>query len=487
MLYNIKCDNKNVPYISVIPFKSYLPIDYSQTDQLEQLISSWNYRKIYLNIEIESGQQIPMFLNFEQPNIHTSQIIAYFRNDEERYKKQYTQNCSYICKYDYKLSDSYTNLSEIFNKDFYSMYSHSASEKMIFYKDFACKEKSIYEVKFLHTYNATHYTNHICLLTGILDTNSETDKRHFLFYQIKDLIHSKKFSWSLYFTGPNEGKFIIGDIIDNNDLTFYNDNKYENYIGIEQSKLTDKIFWRFTSEKIYIGNYMNTTKKLFDLEIHNRYISVGKDLFDNIKKQYLLDIAIQKSICTELSTVSFYLSIYCNKKEFLSYTDNYKKLDDFIITISLNDNRENITFSPKDLFLEKDNNIYFFIRECRINQEFDHYSIGSILLEKYITVFDDEAKYLYILRKKVEPEKPEKDYTTLKIVLIAVLSFVLCAIIFVVIGKLYGKKLFGTRRKKANELDDDNFDYTPESINNEKNNNEGLLDDSEENGGNNGK
>jgi len=74
----------------------------------------------------------------------------------------------------------------------------------------------------------------------------------------------------------------------------------------------------------------------------------------------------------------------------------------------------------------------------------------------------------YIKKKKVEPKKPKKDHTALKIALIVILSFVLCAIIFVVIGKLYGKKLFATRKKKANELDDDFFDYTPQSINNGK-------------------
>ena len=150
----------------------------------------------------------------------------------------------------------------------------------------------------------------------------------------------------------------------------------------------------------------------------------------------------------------------------------------------LKDGRENITFSPKELFMEKDDKIYFLIRE---DKKSDYFTLGSILLEKYITVFDDEAKQLYILKKKVEPEKPKKDHTALKIALIVILSFVLCAIIFVVIGKLYGKKLFATRKKKANELDDDFFDYTPQSINNGKNNGEGLMDDSEDNGGNNGK
>ena len=66
--------------------------------------------------------------------------------------------------------------------------------------------------------------------------------------------------------------------------------------------------------------------------------------------------------------------------------------------------------------------------------------------------------------------------------MISVLSFVLCAVIFIVVGKLYGKQIFGLRRKKANELDDDNYDYTPGSINNQKKDDDSLLKDDEENG-----
>ena len=125
--------------------------------------------------------------------------------------------------------------------------------------------------------------------------------------------------------------------------------------------------------------------------------------------------------------------------------------------------------------LEKDNYMHFFVR---IDNYFsgNQYAIGTILLEKYFTVFDDDAKMLYILRPRESPFTTPKDNTTLKIVLICVFSFILCAIVFVVLGKLYGKKLFGSRKVKANELVDDNFDYTPGSI----------IAESDENGGNNG-
>ena len=483
LFFSVNNSQQNNYNIAVIPFKSYLPTDYTLTKEIDKLISSWVYRKIYLNIEVESGQKIPMFFNFEQPQIHTSEIIAYFRDDEDKYIKQYTQNCEQICNFNYEASNSYTKLSP-FNITFYNWLACSASEKMIFYKDLENKQKSIYEFKFLHTSNSTH----VCFLSGIIDTNSHVEKPYSLFYQIKNLINSRKYSWSFYYTGPNEGNFIVGDIIDNKNLNFYNDNDMSNYININcnLTSHSERIFWRLISEKIFIGDYSKASESSessgrFDIDIQHRYITIKNELFEEVKKLYLLNEGIKQKICFELTTDYKYNSVYCSKNEYLSLSKNYEKLPDF--TILLKEQRENISFSAKDLFLEQGNNIYFFIREYKKNYEHSYNTIGSILLEKYITVFDNDAKRLYILKKKTEPEK---DYTTLKIVLIAVLSFILCAIIFIFIGKFFGKKIFSTRKKKANELDDDNFDYSPQSINNEKNGNTNLLDDNEENGGNNG-
>lgn len=476
LIIKIYTEEKDISNIAVIPFKTYLPINYDITNPVSQLINSFVYRKTYLNIEVQSGQKIPMFLNFEQVQMHTSNIIAYFRNDDDIHQSLYTSDCSHICNFDFVTSFSYKQLSD-FNNIFYNWRYCIASEQMIFYKDLEEKEKSYYEIKFIHDTNKTN----ICILTGLIDTQSPKEIKFSLFHQIKDLINSKKFTWSFDFKGQNEGKFIIGDIIDNDKLNFYNENKNENFIQSKQYRFGLEVFWRIYPEKIYIGNYVNETyNQYFSITIHNRYISVTEELFNDIKKQFLID----EEICSEEVTDYYYRSIYCNKKKYLSLTDNYKKLPNFTIFLK---ERYNITFSPKDLFLEKGDYIYFFIRELRPR---DHrkdvkFSIGSILFEKYVVVFDDEASLLYILQEKTSPEEPEKDNTTLKIVLICVLSFVLCGVTFVIIGKLYGKKLFGDRKKKANELLDDYFEYTPENIN-DKDNKNGLLDDNDEKVGNNG-
>ena len=44
-------------------------------------------------------------------------------------------------------------------------------------------------------------------------------------------------------------------------------------------------------------------------------------------------------------------------------------------------------------------------------------------------------------------------------------------------GIFYGKKIYAQRKKKANELNDDDYDYNPQSIN--ENNNEKFKKDGE--------
>ena len=478
LLFLINTDNTKNLNAAIIPLKTYYPKDNVETDPIKGLISSYNFRKIYLDIEVKSGQTMPTFLNYEQGIMHTHNQTAYFKDDKERYLDQYTKNSKDVCKYDYTSSSSYKSYSD-FNISFYSYFARKASEQMIFYKDLEAKDKSIYEVNYLHVSNDTHS----CLLAGNFDSKSPADEPYNLLHQVKKLINSQKFTWSLYFTNKDEGKFIIGDIIDNDKLAFYLNNTMENYIQIKQITLVGKIFWKIKVSNIYIGNYTNETNKEFNIDINSRYISVSEKLFDEIKTQYMLDNDACQKVITHFN---YYITMYCDKNKYLSLTDNYKKLHN--LTLNIDTIRENITFSPQELFLEKDDNLYFFIRVDKSNHYEERISIGTILLEKFVTVFDDDAKCLYILKTLdmiIDPskdgQKSKKENTTLKIVLICVFSFILCAVIFIVVGKVYGKKLF-TRKKKANELED-NFDYTPDNVKNE-NTKKGLLDDNEENSGN---
>ena len=121
-------------------------------------------------------------------------------------------------------------------------------------------------------------------------------------------------------------------------------------------------------------------------------------------------------------------------------------------------NEANLTFSAKDLFLERDDKIYFFISYDWHKD--DQWVFGSILLEKYITVFNNDLKKLNILKKKNNSDDNNNKGT---LILIIVLIVIFTALIFTFIGLVFGKKI-NTRKKKANELEDD-YDYSPQNDN----------------------
>ena len=485
VLFYVDCQNEKDYNIAVLPFQSFLPKKNSPDTNIA-LISSWIYRMLYLNIKVESGQNISMILNYDQPQIHTNHMAAYFK-DLEGSDERYVTDISEICSFNYKASNTYKLLTN-FNYTFYSKpYSCYASESIILYRDINLKQTSINEIKFVHSSNDTQN----CFCAGLIESESLMEKIHSLYYQFKQLINSKSFTWSLSFTRPNEGKFIFGDIINNTNIPFNNNNDRDNFISILQNPYSSyRIHYQIKIDKIYVGNYINDTATSFQIDIHKRYITVSKDLYIKIKELYMLDTSTEKDMCKEVNPDKFFYTIYCNKKKYLEHTDNYKKLKN--LKFFYNPDKYNFTFTPQELFLENDDYIYFFIGygvkyvkdEDDYESIYNTFTLGSIFLEKYTTVFDDEAKLLHILTDKETKEANEESYT-LKIVLIVVLSFILCAGIFVIIGKLYGKQLFGGRKKKANELIDDEYDYSPKDINNEEKK-EGLFKESEENGNENG-
>ena len=467
------CSTENQGNFLIIPFKFYSIKDYDTVNENKRFIISLIRRKIYLDIENESGQKLQMLLNNELPQMHTRDVVALIKSDEEYYEP-YKKNNSDICTFNYKKSNTYT-FTSAFNYSFYSISNSClAKEKIYFYTDMNLKEKKKFDINFIHSSNETH----ICFFGGLQLTESPAYEPINLFYQFKNLINSNKYSWTLKFNSPDDGYFIFGDIINNNKLKFYNDNNEQNYIDIYSKTYLSTIYWKLPFDKIifddYIINNLDSISHL-EIDIETKYIVVPKQYFYEIKRKYLLTNenitnSEMKFICFDEETEFFFNSVYCNKKEFLALTDNYKKLPNLIIY----HHTFNLTFTPKELFLEKGDKVYFFIAQNSKLYD-DEWHIGNILLEKYITVFNNEAKQFSILRKSDKDSKNNGDNKTnnnvmsnTKIIIIIILVFIITALAFGYIGIIYGKKYCQSRKKKANELNED-YEYSPQSINNEQN------------------
>ena len=349
---------------------------------------------------------------------------------------------------------------------------------MFLYKDLNLKKKTLFDIEFIHSSNDTH----ICFFAGLLISDSY--KNINLIHQLKKLINSNSYSWSLKFTSHDEGVLIFGDIINNSQLEFYNDNIEDNYISLNIPTYSlDTMSWKFFFEKIYFGDYVIKPQDeiYFFINLERRYITVPRRYFYDIKTQYLLtDESYSdtdfKFICFEEEIEFFFHGIYCKKNEYLQLTDNFKKLPNLNLygyKLGIN-----LTFTPQELFLEKNDNLYFYIAYSV--QENDDWYMGTIFFEKYLTVFNNDAKMLSILKLNNKNKNESKDNKTYQSILIIVLIIVLSALIFGFLGIYYGKLRYNQRKKKANELSDDEYDYTaantPQSINDEKKNQNHLID-----------
>ena len=152
-----------------------------------------------------------------------------------------------------------------------------------------------------------------------------------------------------------------------------------------------------------------------------------------------------------------------NLKEFIfKKTNNFKILPDFnFYSVDLH---LNITFSFKDLFREYNNTLFFLVgHDTQI--ESDEWFIGTILLQKYNIVFDPEAKQLYLMKylNKINDNKKENNKKNVYIAVFVTLF--ISGIIFCFLGLRYGKKIYQSRKIKANELKDE-YDYSSYENNN---------------------
>ena len=132
-------------------------------------------------------------------------------------------------------------------------------------------------------------------------------------------------------------------------------------------------------------------------------------------------------------------------------------------------------FDYKDLFTETEHKYFFNVI---FNKFIDRWIFGKPVLRKYPLLIDNEAQTIgyynenweILEEKNLEKNNYNKLYFYLVIFLVIIL-FVIIGVIFYFVGKNKNAK----KKRRANELLDDNFEYTPkkndENDNLEKNTN----------------
>ena len=123
------------------------------------------------------------------------------------------------------------------------------------------------------------------------------------------------------------------------------------------------------------------------------------------------------------------------------------------------------TLDSKDLFIEKDGYLYFGL--VSQNEKLNNWRFGQLFLKKYRLVFNNDRKSIgYYIKHKEKEYNPEKSKSKISIGLILLIVGIVILIGETIIAVVCIKKYKCLNRKKrANELMDDDYEYKSDEIN----------------------
>lgn len=277
--------------------------------------------------------------------------------------------------------------------------------------------------------------------------------------------------FTINYVDNNSGNIIIGDLPHNID------NKYkEKYFKDTYSKLENyDLTWNLKIDNIFIADKNNSNDKINVGESISAYLRVEKNIIEGTERYRKILLSsfmseyIGKKLCFEVNT-QYYFTYYCKKEVDISKLKNiYFYSNDLDFTFEL---------TYKDLFYynENDGNNYFLIIfNNNLDDDTDYLNyyvwiLGEPIFKKYQFVFNKDTKRLGIYKfyddtsdgNSSEEGKGWFARNKWYLIMIILLLILLTGLSVMVYKYL---KNMPKRKKKANELIDDEYEYNGEKNN----------------------
>ena len=276
--------------------------------------------------------------------------------------------------------------------------------------------------------------------------------------QLKKVNAINNYFFTIKYVNDTFGFLIIGDLPEMYDINYENLEYRDTYI-IEPDSPSS---WNIKFDSIYT-QYPNNSEinDLGDFKAYFRIdfgVTIGSEEY---RKEFLNNFMLEqinKGICLE-NYISYYYVYYCNN------TVDFSKMKNlYFYSKNLNYSFE---FTYKDLFYyNKLDNKYYFLIEFERNNYNGRWLIGEFFFKKYQLVFNQDTKKIGLYIGNNNKKSKSKNNNWLKrnkwyLILIIFLFILLVVLAFLTYYIIKNKP---SRKKKANELIDDDYDYT---INNE--------------------
>ena len=453
--------------LNALPRENYIK-KYSN-DSLKEIFDNEYKVNFYTFLEIGTpSKKVPLLINIETnslaitscyPKINSTSNMFHIYNFTNDFLKQYDF-------FDETKSSTFISLNYSFEEYYKSYYSSSSNESFSFFKDIHFKDKILQKnITFQLIKNVEdNITGEVGL--NIYDPNYENFNSFLRVLRTHELIET--YNWYFDFETPwsKDGKLIIGSRPHED---YPNKLSSDDLVYAKCSSNDFVIYWEMKFDKIYVNNktYKNSGlddksdddgKVNFENKVDFKFDS--NLIFGTIKYEkylsFILNDLIEGKKCFNDTMIGD--SVYSKFKFY--YCKNEKSIKDklysIIPIIYFYSHEFNHTFELiiDDILKEKGEYIYILILFDGVS---NRWKLGNIFSLKYKFVFNPDTKQIGFYKNiKNSNNIDSKDYSFIfKIILIIVLSLLL-----ILLGFILGKMIYGLKRKKrANELADD-YDYT---------------------------
>ena len=325
-------------------------------------------------------------------------------------------------------------------------------------------------------------------LCGNLGLNLDTslDKTN-LITQLKKKNYINKYVWTLKYQNEEDGIIILGT-----EPHFYEKDSFkeEKYCRIKAiPNQSPDTAWSFNMDKVFINHknksqIINLSQNKVDFLI-DRGLIIGTDEYKKKIDEIVFDDLISKGVCNrelkrfkdeEKSTNDEYYIYYCNEDKFIgnkytvdkTYYNTFPSLEFFIQECN-----KTFSLTKEHLFYTLSNRVYFLVVFKNSETQNNIWKLGEPFFSHFQFTFDQDQKtvgfysaYYQNNNLNVNNNSNNGGHLALYIIIVIILVILLIGLAFYL-----GKKLNQNRKKRANELNDDDFDY---SSNKKLNTNEAL-------------
>ena len=505
----------------IIPFKvnSIKEIQIEKDYNSTNFISEYFHRDFYANLI--TGIPSKSILTLLDTNSHIFEFVENFLDKQSLYEIVDPENKISKSTYDSSKSLSFQNISIQHYSNAELKTASLCSETFLLYQDLSMAQTTPVEGLKFFIDEGLGNDLHIKLGLNKPTTKDYQGPPHFI-QSLLDVGAIKEESWTFKFSSENDGIFILGGLPHTyQDIS--KDKKYQRQYYFETSSLNIKDYhnpWSISAQKVYMKDTTNGEDIIINenkgcyINYNLGFIIGTKEYREYIKKNFF-DELIDLGICS-YDLVHFkgpndvenrYYAISCDKFKFKlndfkkQYYEKFPKLYFYIF-----DYNYNFELTKEDLFTEVNDKLYFMIIFERVvfeHPELINWNLGYPFLKKYEFVhnFDKETIGFYLPyeeEKKDEKEKekeeedenkneekgkekneksnnetetdttiePKKNDNNKKYIIIIIVVCII-SILLIIVTFFIAKNMYQSRKGRANELKDDDFDYNAQN-NNEK-------------------